>query len=254
MAAGENDQGGGLSETLDIANTVTNAAKGGKVIAGLAKGAAAGGPYGAVLLGLWENRKTAAKAFMAAGLVFLLPVVFIMMLPSIIFNGFDSHNAGSALNSQAAISRNLAQAEAVIRAFLTEQKNAVIEEIRQKIASLNSNERGVLVDQHALAADSYLLLSQYSAATDYKSINLDNLRQVVGSINENMYSYAETVNKEVSDDIFYDSVPNLQAKLFADRKNHNRLLYRAARRDICDHRHIRRKPDSIRYQFCIFHF
>jgi len=76
------DRQGGASEVLSkgasAAQTVQGAVKTGKAIAGMAKGAA-GGPYGAIAMGVWQNRKTAVKIILAAALIMLLPVLFVLI-------------------------------------------------------------------------------------------------------------------------------------------------------------------------------
>ena len=59
--------------------------------AGAAKGAAAG-PYGMLAAGLWENRKAIGKILAAIGALLLIPVLFLLMLPSLIFGnlGLDT--------------------------------------------------------------------------------------------------------------------------------------------------------------------
>ena len=71
-----------LSRTASAAGAAKGALKVGKAIAGAAKGAAAG-PYGMLAAGLWENRKAVGKVLAAIGALLLIPVLFILMLPSL---------------------------------------------------------------------------------------------------------------------------------------------------------------------------
>ena len=70
------------------ASVVNGAIKTGKAVAKIAKGAAAGGPYGAIASALWENRKVMANIVIAAIALLMIPIVVVMMLPSLIFGGF----------------------------------------------------------------------------------------------------------------------------------------------------------------------
>ena len=85
------EQKSGASEVLEkgaaAANAVKGAVKTGKSVAKIAKGAAAGGPYGAIAGAIWENRKVIGKILIAATALLMIPVIFIMMLPSLIFGG-----------------------------------------------------------------------------------------------------------------------------------------------------------------------
>lgn len=53
----DNNEKSPLEQGVNAANTVKGAVKTGKAIAGASKGAAVGGPYGAIVGVIWENRK-----------------------------------------------------------------------------------------------------------------------------------------------------------------------------------------------------
>ena len=80
-----------FAETVDTAasaaHTVKGAIKAGKAISGAAKGAAAGGPYGAVAGAVWAGRKHIGKIIAVIIILLLLPVLFVLMLPGLIFGG-----------------------------------------------------------------------------------------------------------------------------------------------------------------------
>ena len=80
-----------FAETVDTAasaaHTVKGAIKAGKAISGAAKGAAAGGPYGAVAGAVWAGRKHIGKIIAVIITLLLLPVLFVLMLPGLIFGG-----------------------------------------------------------------------------------------------------------------------------------------------------------------------
>ena len=48
----------------------------------MAKGAGAAGPYGAAIMLAWENRESIKKIAVMIAVLLLIPVMFIMMLPS----------------------------------------------------------------------------------------------------------------------------------------------------------------------------
>ncbi len=90
----EERQKNGLEEALETgasaAHLARGAVKAGKAVSGAAKGAAVGGPYGAAAGALWEGRKFVGKVLAAAAVLLLLPVLFVLMLPGLIFDGFSS--------------------------------------------------------------------------------------------------------------------------------------------------------------------
>ena len=67
----------GLAQAASTAHTVSSAIKTGKAIAGAAKGASVGGPYGAVAGALWEARGHIGKIVAAVLVLLMLPVLFI---------------------------------------------------------------------------------------------------------------------------------------------------------------------------------
>ena len=74
-----------LEQAASTAHTIHGAIKTGKAIAGAAKGAAVGGPYGAAAGAVWGARKHIGTIAIVVIVILLLPVLFILMLPSIIF-------------------------------------------------------------------------------------------------------------------------------------------------------------------------
>ena len=85
------EQKNSSAETVDAAasaaHTVKGAIKAGKAISGAAKGAAAAGPYGAVAGAVWAGRKHIGKIIAVIAILLLLPVLFLLMLPGLIFGG-----------------------------------------------------------------------------------------------------------------------------------------------------------------------
>lgn len=87
------EQKNSSAETVDAAasaaHTVKGAIKAGKAISGAAKGAAAGGPYGAVAGAVWAGRKHIGKIIAIIAILLLLPVLFLLMLPGLILAGWS---------------------------------------------------------------------------------------------------------------------------------------------------------------------
>ncbi len=83
----------GLSQAASTAQTIHGAIKTGKAIASAAKGAAVGGPYGAAAGLVLGARHHAGKILAVAAVLLMLPVLFILMLPSLIFG--DLTNSGA---------------------------------------------------------------------------------------------------------------------------------------------------------------
>ena len=86
------EQKNGLAEALETGASAAHLARGaikaGKAVSGAAKGAAAGGPYGAAAGALWESRRSIGKILAAAAVLLLLPVLFVLMLPGCSLTAF----------------------------------------------------------------------------------------------------------------------------------------------------------------------
>ena len=109
------DQKSSFSEAVETgasaAHTIRGAIKTGKAISSAAKGAAAGGPYGAVAGAVWAGRKHIGKIIVAVIALLMLPVLFVLMLPGLIFGGLTNAFSPSdpeipILNSKTAIIEN----------------------------------------------------------------------------------------------------------------------------------------------------
>ena len=75
----------GLDESVSVASNTMQAVNTGKAISAAAKGAAAGGPYGAVIGAALSAREQIWKIAAAALVLLALPLLFILLLPGIIF-------------------------------------------------------------------------------------------------------------------------------------------------------------------------
>ena len=87
----------GLDEAASVASNTMQAVRTGKAISAAAKGAAAGGPYGAAIGAALSARKHIGKIAAAALVLLALPLLFILLLPGIIFGSLtDSGASGVA--------------------------------------------------------------------------------------------------------------------------------------------------------------
>ena len=125
----------GLSKAANIAHTAHSAVKTGKAIAAAAKGASAGGPFGAVAGALWGAKHHLAKIVAAIAVLLMLPVLFILMLPSLIFGaifgtGTPDPSAEPIMNDNAAIIENTNEIAFAINQILGEG----IDDVEQRIA------------------------------------------------------------------------------------------------------------------------
>ena len=195
------EQKNSSAETVDAAasaaHTVKGAIKAGKAISGAAKGAAAGGPYGAVAGAVWAGRKHIGKIIAIIAILLLLPVLFLLMLPGLIFGGLV--NAFSPadpdtpiLNSETAIVENANDITFTINAILGEALDDVIARIEEDFASSGADQMEIKNPYSSGPVyNANLIISQYCAARDedFESISLDGLASALREHKEHLYSY-----------------------------------------------------------------
>jgi len=192
-----------IEKSANTAHTIRGAIRTGKAIAGIAKGAAAGGPYGAVAGALWSNRKTVVKVVLAAAFLMLLPILFLLMLPSLLFGNLADTPEVPIMNNDAAIMQNMKEAELAVWVILQESHDQVVAKIHEEIDSLGENERGIMTDAYTdgIPFDSALILSQYCASKEkYEEISVADLVNTVSREKSNLFSYKKTSSSSTDED------------------------------------------------------
>lgn len=194
---------GGLSEGLEkgasAASTIRGAIKTGKAISGAAKGAAAGGPYGAVAGALWANRRHLGKIICAIVILLLLPVLFLLMLPGLIFGGlvdaFTPDDPTPVLNDSAYIAENAQNISFCVNGILAEGLEDVHTRIDADFASSGGDGKEV-TDPYTgnPVYNVNLFIAQYCAAKnlDFESISLSDMERILRSAKSHLYSYTKT--------------------------------------------------------------
>lgn len=187
-----------LSSAASAAGAAKSALKTGKAVAGAAKGAAAG-PYGMLAAGLWENRKAIGKVLAAFAALLMFPVLFILMLPSLIFGNLGLDDAtGDALNDNSVIMENIAEAETSIEAILREKHDALLDDIQREADALGSGcEYGITDDfSDRIIYESALVISQFCASQeDYREVNLKKLEKILRDNTDGIFTYTVEVTE-----------------------------------------------------------
>jgi len=161
-------------------------------------GAFLGAAIGAVL----ENRDTLKKTAAAIAAVLLLPLLFLTMLPGLVF-GDLSENSG-ALNSGTLINENLRTANQAIIEVLRECHDEVLQEIQQEASKVLEGDTVSITDPYAasISINSNLLIAQFCASREsYKEINIQELQRVIRENKDALFSYdvsTETVSMEIT--------------------------------------------------------
>lgn len=151
MGVNENRQSG-LDEAIQVgsaaAKVVEGAAKAGKITAAAANGTALGGPYGAAASVAIAAAKHGKKILLALLAILAIPLLFLVMLPTLIFGG-TAQNSGDTtiLNDQAAITENMNEIAFAVSDLL----GSGIADAEQRIAD----------DFAASSADQYEIVNPY---------------------------------------------------------------------------------------------
>ena len=162
----------------------------------------AGTFLGAVIGAVLENRDTIKKPAAAITVVLLLPLLFLTMLPGLVF-GDLSENSG-ALNSGTLIHENLRAANQAIIEVLRECHDEVLQKIQQEASKVPEGDTVSITDPYAasISINSNLLIAQFCASREsYKEINIRELQRVIRENKDALFSYdvsTETVSMEVT--------------------------------------------------------
>lgn len=195
------EQQSGLDEAVSVGTSAVSHLKHLKTASALAKGAAAGGPFMAAIGSAVQHRH---KILIATLSLLMVPILFIVMLPSLIFGGL-ADNTG-ALNSNAIISENIRKANQAIVEVLTECHNDILSEINADISGLPEGDTATITDPYAysISVNANMLIAQFCASKDnYREINVDELKKVIQKNKEGLFGYDvsnETVTMEVTVD------------------------------------------------------
>ena len=198
------EQKNGLTEALETGASAAHLARGaikaGKAVSGAAKGAAAGGPYGAAAGALWESRKHVGKILAAAAVLLMLPVLFVLMLPGLIFDGFSAAFSPAdpetpVLNSEAAIIENANTITFTISGILGEGMEDVMERIERDFAASDGDGMEIVNPYGANPVyNANLFVSQYCAAKEkeFADISITDMAAVMRRGKSHLYSYRRT--------------------------------------------------------------
>lgn len=188
-----------LSKDVSTANSIKGALKTGKSISSAIKGAALGNPIIAADL-VWKNRDLIKKIILIMIFLLILPILFITMLPSIIFGDLSDNPGMPIMNNDSAIIENMKSAEIAIWTILQESHNDIIERVNDEIEKLEETEYAVIEDNYNLGTpiNSTLILSQYSASKNYDKINIDDLIETISKFKNQLFSYDVSSSSEIS--------------------------------------------------------
>lgn len=189
------DERSSLDQAASTAHSVHGAIKTGKAISSAAKGAAVGGPYGAAAGLVLAAGQHGKKLLAAVAILLLLPVLFVLMLPGLIFGGLTSSGAPGqpVLNSSTAITSQMDAISAAIDEILSEGVTDAEARIAQDFASTDGDQYEV-VQPFTVSSNTNSFIGQYCAAReqDWAAISLEDMKQLLRSGKSHLYSFTRT--------------------------------------------------------------
>ena len=204
MAENQNPVSEPLQKTGQAANAAVNtakfaksAAKLGKSIAAAAKGASAGGVWGAIAAFAWENRGLILKITIAATAVILIPILIICMLPSVIFDGLEQpysvdNKEALILNDSTVITNNIDKIYASLGSIMSEAKEDILSEIEDDFEDSEATQKEI-IDSHPRLTDQNVMsfVSQYSASKsqDWRGVSITDMDYMLSNNKGKLYSY-----------------------------------------------------------------
>ena len=193
----------GFDEAMDVGTSTISHLKALKTASTITKAGfgAAGGPFTAAIGIAIANRHGIAKIIIVIIAILLLPVLFILMLPGLIFGSLMEDTG--ALNSNTIINDTIRASREAIVEVLEESHADILSEINAAIAKLPEGDTASINDSYTynISVNANLLISQFCASQDnYENINLRKLKSLIRKNKDGLFSYdvaTETVTMEV---------------------------------------------------------
>ena len=186
-----------LQKSAQAANAIRGAVKTGKAIAGAAKGAAVGGPYGAAAGFIWSNRKLIGKIIIAATALLMIPIILLCMLPSVIFGGLKdafspADSSEPILNSNAAVTENITSISVTLSSVLSEGLILTLDEINADFSSSGADNKEIINPYESTPNyNANQFIGQYCASKnqDFESVSLPDMEKTLRDNKDKLYSY-----------------------------------------------------------------
>ena len=177
-------------QTNTAESTVHAAAKTGKAVANIAKGAATGGVHGAAL----ATANNSKKWIIALVALAMLPVLIIAMLPSIIFGSFsgDGTNSTNAITDDSVLAQNMMDLNTGISTVLSEGLVDVLSRIDTDFAASGCDSMEVNNPYGSdVVFNANYFISMYCASKDQdiSSISLADMESILRVNEDELYSF-----------------------------------------------------------------
>lgn len=174
-------------------STVKSAAKVGKAVSNITRGAATGGIHGAAL----ETAKASKKWILALVGIILIPILIVAMLPSVIFGSLlgDGTETANGISDNAVLTQNMVDLNTGISTILSEGLTDVLDRIDDDFAASGCDAMEVnnpYGSDVVFNANYFVALYCASKDTDAASISKSDMESVLRSHKDKLYSFSFT--------------------------------------------------------------
>lgn len=183
-----------MAEKKNTSQKVADAVSLGKAIGNIAKGASTGGVKGATIATVKETK---GPIVAIVSILLIVPAIFILSLPSVIFNGLDNKNV---LNDNYELTNNIEKISNELSEIMLEAYEDVKAEVQEEA---DGKENSKIIDnvKGQVECEKNLIYSQYSVFEDYSKISLNGFIDIVKKNRDKFYDYTvHTETKEISED------------------------------------------------------
>lgn len=194
----EDNEKSPLEQGAKAAGAVNGAIKTGKAIAGASKGAAVGGPYGAVAGFIIGN----PKIFIPIIAVLMIPILILCMLPPLVFTGSADtpDSKASVFNNSEVFTANLDYISNSISNTLNDALAEVVIEINNDFVALGADKKEIINPySSSMNFNSNLFISQYCAFknSSFESISVSDLESLLQKKKSYLYSYSRKIEEHI---------------------------------------------------------
>ena len=170
------------------ASTVNAGVKAGKAVAGIAKGAAVGGPWGAIISAAWSLRHTLFKILVCVCMFVLILIITIVSLPSIVFNGIIGQNSflDSYDDLSVSINNTINDAYDSTLERIVDSLTGSAFDLVLSLANIVDNTR----KEHVY--DVCYILASYSVSMNQQNTSKGNLLEKMNSVSDRMFPVDRT--------------------------------------------------------------
>ena len=188
--------GGHISTTATGTDGKVSSVEGGKAVAEIAAGTAAGGPWGAILSAAWAMRHTLFKILVCICLFFLVIIVLIVSLPSVVTNSvFGLDGSMVDMENPTTLLESYNDLSADISAVVEEGYDAALAKVEQIIEDSGydydlSMDALINYAQGSAGHDVSYILAAYSASLQQRNTGKEDMLAKLRSVADSMFPVA----------------------------------------------------------------